>query len=893
MLTLKALGSLDLRDADGRPLSAILAQPKRAALLLYLASSHPPELHRRDALLALFWPELDQEHGRQALSQALSFLRKEAGAAVVVGRGHDEVGVDATQMRCDVVAFKEALERRDWEGALDLYRGELLDGLHVAEASPFVDWVDRERTRLREAAASAAWAAAHQLIAGGRLVESERMAQRALALVATDESPVRSFIQALADAGDRGAALRFYEKFRALLGAELEVDPAPETEAVASALRRRTARAPATGASAAPARAPVRALRDEPVGEGALTGQGGPPPDLEASAATGAEARVPFLAGATLVLAVVAGLAVLWARWSSQALAVTNIVPVTHEPGVEFLPAVSPDGSSVAYVSGGPLDGGRGPRALEVRPATGGVGGRVQLTDPAAVTPWESTWTADGETVRFWGCTAEGGCSWMEVGRMGGAPSTAKLPPGRAARVRQLAWSADGNQVAYFVRDTLFVEPMSGGERVLLVVDPADRVFGARHSPAWSPGGTRIAFVNGSRPWWDSFDSDPSSVWVVDVATGEAREVEGGGATCNSPVWVDDAHLLFVSTRDGPPGVYLAEVGPQGLVGEPALVGGMPDVHTLSYSRPTALVAFARFAREMSIRAYPIEPPEPVSIADGELVIGGNLTVLQHDISPDGRWIVFEANHLGNADLYKMPLAGGDPVRLTDSPEDEVGPRWSPDGREIVFNGGTSAPAAAEWDVFVLPAGGGTPQQVTRSPSRQAMSYWPTWSEDGLSLAVTSRHDGYVGWTVSRDSGGGAWREPSPVTSYDMVWPVWRGDTILVNPNARGDSLLALSRRGEVLWARAFADTSPLRVWGWAMQMWVSRSRGTLYSRGIHKDGTEGIYAVGDWGRGEPRLVVAYDDPSLQAFYMSVGPDRIYLTVQRDESDIWVARLKR
>jgi hypothetical protein len=76
------------------------------------------------------------------------------------------------------------------------------------------------------------------------------------------------------------------------------------------------------------------------------------------------------------------------------------------------------------------------------------------------------------------------------------------------------------------------------------------------------------------------------------------------------------------------------------------------------------------------------------------------------------------------------------------------------------------------------------------------------------------------------------------------------------------------------------------------MQLWVSRSRGTLYSRGVHKDGTQGIYALADWGRGEPRLIVRYDEPPLQAYYMSVGRDRLYLTVQREESDIWVARLR-
>jgi hypothetical protein len=67
----------------------------------------------------------------------------------------------------------------------------------------------------------------------------------------------------------------------------------------------------------------------------------------------------------------------------------------------------------------------------------------------------------------------------------------------------------------------------------------------------------------------------------------------------------------------------------------------------------------------------------------------------------------------------------------------------------------------------------------------------------------------------------------------------------------------------------------------------------TLYSRGLHKDGTEGIWAIPAFGRGEPRQIVKFDDPPRYVVYISVGPDRLYLTVQDDESDIWVANVKR
>jgi len=270
MLALKAFGTLDVRGQRGEPLTSLLTQSKRAALFTYLVLSRPGEKHRRDALLALFWPELDQTHGRNALSQSLSFLRRELGDGVLVTRGAEEVGVDAAQVTSDVRSFEDALAAEDSARAVEAYGGDLLEGLHVVGAAPFTDWVDRERERLREAAAGAAWKLAHAKIASGELTEAERAAQRALMLVPTDESPVRGFIEALAEAGDRAAAVNFFERFRTRLREELELEPAPETVAVMEAVRERTKPVDATtlaaGGGTEPSQAGAAPRIAEPAG---------------------------------------------------------------------------------------------------------------------------------------------------------------------------------------------------------------------------------------------------------------------------------------------------------------------------------------------------------------------------------------------------------------------------------------------------------------------------------------------------------------------------------------------------------------------------------------------------------------------------------------------------
>src|SRR5919112_3079154 len=126
MIRLRTLGALDLRAADGEELRPVLAQPKRFALLAYLAVATPRGAHQRDTIIALFWPEHDSEHARNALSQSLHFLRRWLGAEVIIGRGADEVAVNRELLWCDAVAFEDALDAGRLTEAMELYLGDLL-----------------------------------------------------------------------------------------------------------------------------------------------------------------------------------------------------------------------------------------------------------------------------------------------------------------------------------------------------------------------------------------------------------------------------------------------------------------------------------------------------------------------------------------------------------------------------------------------------------------------------------------------------------------------------------------------------------------------------------------------------------------------------------------------
>jgi serine/threonine-protein kinase len=237
MIEFHVLGTLGLRGPEGVEILSVLAQPKRTAVLTYLAVASPRGFHRRDKIATLFWPESDQEHARGALRQSLHFLRRSMGDEALPGRGGEEVGLDPQLVWVDVTAFEGAVTDGDLETALDLYRGEFLEGFFLPDCPEFDRWVEEERARLRGMAADSAWQLAGRRLDAGSVVEGERLGQTALSLDPTGEARVREFIMALATAGDRAAAVGFFETFARWVREELELEPSAETLAVVESLR--------------------------------------------------------------------------------------------------------------------------------------------------------------------------------------------------------------------------------------------------------------------------------------------------------------------------------------------------------------------------------------------------------------------------------------------------------------------------------------------------------------------------------------------------------------------------------------------------------------------------------------------------------------------------------
>ncbi|MEW5929737.1 MAG: BTAD domain-containing putative transcriptional regulator [Gemmatimonadota bacterium] len=263
MIELRTLGTAEVTLADGTPVHAVPGQPKRFALLAYLALARPSGFHSRDALLALFWPESDTERARTALRQALHWLRRWLGDGVPARRGPDEVGIAPGALHCDAVEFERALDEGRHADALALYRGDLLPGLFVADAPGVERWVEAERRRLRGRAADAAWRLAADAEAVGDAAGAAGWARRAAALQPDDEDSLRRLVSLLDRVGDPAAALRAYDDFAARTAAELDLAPSARTRLLVDSIRARLDAeppAPAPSPSPPPAEAPAVAV---------------------------------------------------------------------------------------------------------------------------------------------------------------------------------------------------------------------------------------------------------------------------------------------------------------------------------------------------------------------------------------------------------------------------------------------------------------------------------------------------------------------------------------------------------------------------------------------------------------------------------------------------------
>lgn len=237
---------------------------KATALLAHLALSDRPR--SREALCDLLWPGQDPDHARGALRRTLSALRKAVGEEWVDTAGEGVALSAGDGLVLDVRSFRslaaEGAGADDLAAAVELFRGDLLEGFSVRGSQEFEAWHVFEADVLQRELASALGRLVALLVAEGRYDQAIPHARRWLELDPLHEPAHRELIRLYAWSGERAQALSQYRECVRTLSQELGVAPLEETAALFEQVSEGTLTPPAAGA-------PAAAPRAEPGGPGA------------------------------------------------------------------------------------------------------------------------------------------------------------------------------------------------------------------------------------------------------------------------------------------------------------------------------------------------------------------------------------------------------------------------------------------------------------------------------------------------------------------------------------------------------------------------------------------------------------------------------------------------
>jgi Tol biopolymer transport system component len=382
----------------------------------------------------------------------------------------------------------------------------------------------------------------------------------------------------------------------------------------------------------------------------------------------------------------------------SAATEPTSVVRLAASAGVLGAPALSPDGSRVAFSWAG--EGATNPE-LVVLP----IGSQVRqvLTHDPGLEEWP-VWSPDGRRIAFIRCGA-GTCGIYAIAASGGPEQ--KLRDLAPDRYYGLAWSPDGRFLAYAERPSparpfaLFLLSIDGLTARRLTA-PADGNVGDLRF-AFSPDGRTLGVIR---------LTDNIAVHLIAVDTGadrtllsDQREWVGG------IVWSGDGqHLVLSANQQGVRRLWKVPIAGGGL--QQVAAAGEDSYH------PSVSAAAGRLAFVHEFRDWDLSRGALVSgqLRGAAPFLSSARADLDPAFSPDGRRVAFVSERGGMRDLWVSNSDGTAARQLaTLRPDVAARPCWSPDGTRLAFHGG---------GIHVVAADGGTPRRMTQDGET------PSWSSD-------------------------------------------------------------------------------------------------------------------------------------------------------------------
>jgi len=405
-----------------------------------------------------------------------------------------------------------------------------------------------------------------------------------------------------------------------------------------------------------------------------------------------------------LAIVIVSGAVILTYFWARPPVVPTasHYLQLTHDGHAKWL--VATDGSRI-YLGLGSYGlqsiaeisvGGGEPKAIPTPPATNMV--------PLDLSPDGSQLlVVNGQGGPFHG-------QFWSLPVLGGGPHRLGDTEGRAG-----SWSPDGKLLAYSTGSDLFLAKADGAEgRKLATMKFATNI----DFITWSVDGSRLRFQARER------FTDPPMLWEVSTKDGEPHRLIPGwnslpdGECCGE--WTADGRYFVFSSRQQ--------------------IWAIPRKDNFLHPNP----------KPIQLTASPMSLTSPMPSKDGKklFVVGqtyrgeltqyepksgqflpflGGISAEYVDFSKDGQWVAYVSYPEGI--LWRGKVDGSERLQLTYLPGYSLMPRWSPDGKQIVFFE-TRADKAAR--IYEVSPEGGTPRQLM--PDDPSQQFDPNWSPDGSKI---------------------------------------------------------------------------------------------------------------------------------------------------------------
>jgi Tol biopolymer transport system component len=446
--------------------------------------------------------------------------------------------------------------------------------------------------------------------------------------------------------------------------------------------------------------------------------------------------------------------------------AISRVVQITSWAGLDFYPALSPDGNTVAFSSDR-----TGSFEIYVKQLAAGAG-EVQLTADGGQN-FEPAFSSRGDLIAY--CSKKRGGIWV-------IPVTGGNPRQLTEFGSHPAWSPDGAQIAFQSApageigfnagnaqppSTIWLVSAEGGEPRQLT--EAGNPAGGHGAPSWSPDGKRVAF--------DASNFGTYSVWSVSLQGTDVKKTSGQLHATDAVYAPDGKSIYFVGDR----GSSIQKVNVSGAgepIGEPIKVfdASGARIRQISIAANGKRIMYASLSTSSDIWLTPLTlDVDSTNEQPIELTHGRNTRNTLPAFSPDGKRIVYvvygvggiwqlwvmdadgnhqnqlaadgtipcwfpDGNRVGfisgidkHPEYWSVAVEGGKEKKLFDFDESVNFARLSPDGKQVAFNsnrGGTR-------NIWLASIEGGAPKQLTFD--RESAGF-PAWSPDGKWLAFQVSH---------------------------------------------------------------------------------------------------------------------------------------------------------